>query len=723
MRKLFGLLIVGMCMNSFSSSLSAQQTIKLNDITSGRYAQRGAQYMMSSADGESYYQANDKHSMIIKYSYKTGSAIDTVFNVEKARECTFDSFQGFIISPDEKKLLVFNDYEPIYRHSFKANYYYYDIRRNLVRKLTENKSKQSVPTFSRDGRMLAYVADNNIWLAKFDYGSESQITKDGEYNKIINGATDWVYEEEFGTTYIMDFSADNSLLAFVKFDESEVPEFSFQFYRNQLYPNLFQFKYPKAGEKNSTVSCNVFDVEAKTTRKVQLPDCEYIPKIEFFPTGDDLAVMTLNREQNDFNIYKVNARSTMAKVMLNEKNDRYVNFELARNVKFIGDSFVYLSEKDGYSHLYLYNNSGVLQRQLTSGQYDVTALLAVDPISQTVFYEAADESPLRRNIYKLELKKSKNALTKLSTRSGMNSATFSNNGKYYVNSVSNITTPAYVTMHDATGKELRVLEDNSALKTMLSKVQLATKEFITVKAADGTDLNGYVMKPANFNASKKYPLVMIQYSGPDSQQVYDSFGVDWTEYLVSQGFIVACVDGRGTGARGQEFRKCTYMNLGIKESDDQIAAARHFATLPYIDGSRMAIWGWSYGGYNVLMSMSRGNGIFKAGVAIAPVTDWRYYDSVYTERFMRTPQQNKDGYDNGSALKYANQLQGNLLMIHGSADDNVHYQNALDYTTSLVNANKQFEMFVFPDKDHSIRGASTRAYLFDKVVRFYQNNL
>lgn len=719
MKKSFLFILISVC----TASINAQEQISLQDITSGKYAPRGIQEMVSSPDGESYYQANADNTMIIKYAYKTGLPTDTVFNVKRARECTFDSFQGFIISPDEKKLLVFNDHEPIYRRSFKANYYYYDIRRNMVRKLTENKSKQSVPTFSHDGRMLAYVADNNIWLAKFDYDSESQITKDGDLGKIINGATDWVYEEEFETTSIMDFSADNRLLAFVKFDETLVPKFSFQYYKNELYPDLFSFKYPKSGQLNSKVSVNVFDIDAKTIRKMNIPDSEYIPKIEFLPEGDNMAVTTLNREQNDLNIYLTNGRSAVSKLLLNEKNDRYVDFELARSLHFFGNQCVYLSEKNGYSHIYLYSNTGVLQRQLTSGNFDVTAILAVDPLTQTVFYEAADESPLRRNVYKIDLKKTKSEIVKLSTKSGYNSAQFSTNGKYYVNRYTNAVTPVYITLNDASGKELRVLENNQTLKNRLSQIKLVTKEFMTLKAADGTDLNAYIMKPADFNSSKKYPLVMVQYSGPNSQSVEDKFAIDWTDYIVSQGFIVACVDGRGTGARGQEFRKCTYMNLGIKESDDQIAAAKYFGTLPYIDNSKIAIWGWSYGGYNVLMSMSRGNGIFAAGVAIAPVTDWRYYDTVYAERFMRTPQQNMSGYDNGSPIKLVNKLQGNLLLIHGSADDNVHFQNTMDYSAALVKANKQFDMFVFTDKDHSIRGASNRTYLYNKVIRFLKTNM
>lgn len=704
-----------------TSTVSAQQ-LNLRDITSGKYYAWGVNPVTSSADGESYFQADKNSKKIIKYSYKTGLPIDTIFDVERARECKIESFQGFLISPDEKRLVVYTDYEPIYRHSFKANYYYYDVRRNLIRKLTENKEKQSIPTFSRDGRMLAYVIDNNIWLAKFDYDTESQITKDGEIGKIINGATDWVYEEEFATTRLMDFSADNKLLAFVRFDETEVPMYSMQMYGNQLYPYAQTFKYPKAGEKNSKVTCNVFDIDAKTTRTMNIPeDMEYIPRIEFLPTGDELAIMTLNRDQNKFDMYLANARSSVCRSILREENQRYIDSELIKYIQFFDNQFIYVGEKSGYTHIYLYDKTGVMQKQLTTGNYDVTEFLAVDPATKTVFYQAAEDSPLQRAIYKVDMVKG--IKTKLSTNVGTNNATFSKNGKYFINSFTNLSTPRLTSVHDATGKTLRVLEANEQLKSVLAGLTLPQKEFITVKSADGRDLNALIIKPANFDPSRKYPLVMTQYSGPDSQSVTDAYSMDWTDYLANQGFIVASVDGRGTGARGEDFRKCTYMNLGIYESDDQVAAAKYFSSLPYIDGSKIGIWGWSYGGYNVLMSMSRGNGTFRAGVAIAPVTDWRYYDTVYTERFMRTPQQNMTGYDAGSPIKLANKLEGNLLLVHGSADDNVHFQNTMEYSSALINANKQFDMFVFTDKDHSIRGANNRAYLYEKVIKFFKEKM
>lgn len=703
-------------------TVNAQQ-LELKDITNRKYAQSTIEPITSSHDGESYYQSNKDNNMIIKYDFKSGSPIDTLFNAKTARECTFDTFDGFIISPDEKRILIYTDSEPIYRHSFKANYHYFDTRRNMVSKLTQNKNKQSAATFSKDGRMAAFVIDNDLWLAKFDFETESQITKNGEYGKIINGIPDWVYEEEFGITSLIDFSADGKLLAFVTFDESEVPEFTMQKYNGNLYPELVSIKYPKAGEVNSKVVCNVFDIESKTTRKMDLPmnQIEYIPRIEFLPSGDDLAIMTLNRDQNQFNLYFANARSTVPRLILNEKDNAYIASELIDSFHFLDDQFIYLSEKDGYSHIYLCGNTGVQQKQLTSGNYDVIEILAVDPVSKTVYYQSAEDSPLQRSINKVDM--SKGNKKTLSSKKGYNNATFSSNGKYFINQYSNVSTPAIFTVNDASGKELRILEDNKDLVKELSQITLPTKELTTIKGADGQDLNAYILKPANFDSSRKYPLVMIQYSGPNSQQVLDRYSLDWENYLVSQGFIVACVDGRGTGARGSAFRKSTYMKLGIQESDDQIAAAKYLASLPYIDANKIGIWGWSYGGYNVLMSMSRGNGIFKSGVAIAPVTDWEFYDTVYTERFMKTPQQNPQGYKNASPIQLADQLQGNLLIIHGSADDNVHTQNTMEYVDALIQADKPVDMFIFTDKDHSIQGADNRTYLYNKVVNHFKKNM
>lgn len=706
------LLAISICMYTFG------QTLELKDIVSGVYSPKGVPATVSSTDGEFYFQENPERTKIVKYSYKTGEPVTTVFDVETARDCHIKRFDGFMMSPDENRLLVYTDTEPIYRRSKKANYYYFDIRRNLLKKLTENSSKQQSPVFSNDGRMLAFVVDNNIWIAMFDYGTERQITKDGEFNKIINGSTDWAYEEEFAITELMEFSPDNKLLAFIKFDETNIPEFSFQKFSNQLYPDSETFKYPKAGETNSIVKCNIYDIDSKTTREVTFPDnftYEYIPKIKFAPNSD-LAIMTLNRDQNDFSMFLTNPRTQISKLALREQNDKYINYDFFNSIKFFDDKFTYISEKDGFSHIYLYATNGTPIKQLTSGNYDVMSILAYNPQTNTIFYEAAEESPLKRDIYKIDI--AKGTKTKLNKKSGYNNARFSNNGKYFINNWSNASTPNIITMNDDSGKELRTLEDNKNLFNKLKNTAIPQKEFITVNGANGTPLNGWMIKPTNFNSSQKYPLLMVQYSGPDSQEVLDRFNIDWVSYLANQGYIIACIDGRGTGARGQDFRKTTYMNLGIKESDDQIAAAKYFASLPYIDDSNINIWGWSYGGYNVLMTLSRSKDLFKSGVAIAPVTKWDYYDSVYTERYMKTPQQNQRGYTEGSPINLAKDLSGNLLLIHGSADDNVHFQNTMDYTSALINANKQFDLFVFPDLNHGIPGKENREYLYTKIINF-----
>ena len=704
-------------------SLGAQN-YTLSDIENGKFTPRGVPAMVSSHDGMHYYRTDAGRTAVIKYAYATGDAVDTLFSTGTARNCTFDTFQGFMVSPDENRVLLYRDREQIYRHSFRADYYYHDVRRNMVRRLSEQPSKQMIPVFSPDSKMVAYVIDNDIWLTKFDFDTESQVTTDGEINKIINGATDWVYEEEFAVTRLMAFSPDNSLLAYVRTDESAVKEFSFQTYHKELYPGFHRFKYPKPGEANAAVECRIFDISARTTRTMALPMDKdgYIPRITFTGAPEQLAVMTLNRDQNRFDLYFVNPRSTVAKLILREESKYYVDQDWISSIRFMDDKFTWVSERDGYSHIYLYGLSGTLQKQLTSGSYDVTALLATDTQTQTIFYQAADESPLRRNIYRINIVKGEPQ--KLSPQPGFNSATFSEQGKYFLHRHTDAVTPTVITLHDANGKELRVLEDNSELRATLAAAQLPQKEFITLPAADGiTQLNGWIVKPAGFNPNKKYPVVMVQYSGPNSQQVQDRFNVSWYHALLDEDIVVAAVDGRGTAARGEAFRKSTYMQLGIKESDDQIAAARYLGSLPFIDGERIGIWGWSYGGYNVLMSMSRGNGIFKAGVAIAPVTDWRFYDTVYTERFMRTPQQNNAGYEQGSPVALASKLEGKLLLMHGTSDDNVHLQNSIEYTRALIEANKHFEMFFFPDSDHSIAAGNARSYLNQKVIRFYRDNL
>ena len=719
----FGALLSFLLVGSLAAQ-NGSKRVDLKEITDGQFRQvTNIGEMRSMPDGEHYTAMNDARNMIIKYSYRTGNPVDTLFNTEKARECTFDKFDGYTISSTGHHILVWRDTEPIYRRSFKANVYDYDVRRNYVKPISDSKGKQMIPTFSPDGRMVAYVSDNNIWIRKFDYDTEVQVTKDGEMNKILNGITDWVYEEEFAVTNLMAWSPNSEQLAFVRFDESEVPEYSMQMFGEGLYPGYYNYKYPKAGEKNSKVTLHSYDVTTKDTKELKVPveADSYIPRIVFTNNDDQLAVMTLNRHQNVFNMYYANPKSGVFRLILRDENKAYVDSEWLNSIHFYANSFSYVNEQDGYAHIYLYSPTGVMQRQVTKGNWDVTAFLGYDEATKTVYYESAEESPIRRAIYKIDAKGVK---TKLSTQEGTNNATFSDNFAYYVNQYSNANTPVKITVNETkSNKVLRVLQDNARLVDKLAGYSYAEKEFIKVRTASDYELNAWIVKPVDFDESKKYPVLMFQYSGPNSQQVLDKYSFDWEQYLAANGIITVCVDGRGTGARGEAFRKCTYLRMGELESKDQVEAAQALGKLPFVDKNRMAIWGWSFGGYNTLMAMSVGNGTFKAGIAVAPPTDWKYYDSVYTERCMRTPKENLEGYAATSPIRLAKDLQGKLLLIHGTADDNVHFQQTMDYAESLVPAGKQFEMQVYKDRNHSIYGGNTRYHLYTRMSNFLFDNL
>lgn len=720
--KLVSVLFV-FCANALCAQ-NGGKPVELKDITGGKFRQvTSVGEMRSLPDGEYYTAMNNERSMIIKYSYRSGNTVDTLFNVNTARECTFDKFDGYEISSTGHHIMVWCETEPIYRRSFKSVVYDYDVRRNYVKPISESKSKLMIPTYSPDGRMCAFVRDNNIWIRKFDFDTEVQVTKDGELNKILNGITDWVYEEEFAVTNLMAWSPDSEYLAFVRSDESDVKEYSMQMYGEGTYPSYYNFKYPKAGEKNSTVTLHSYCVQTRDTKHLDVPLDEdgYIPRITFTKNSDQLAVMTLNRQQNLFNMYYVNPKSGVSRLILREENKCYVDSEWLKSIQFLNNGFLYVSEQDGYSHIYMYSPTGVMQRQVTKGNWDVTQLLGIDEATKTVYYESAEESPMQRAVYKIDAKGVK---TKLSTEKGTNNAQFSANFSYYVNRYSNANTPMKITVNETkTKKVLRTLQDNAALNERLAKYNFAKKEFFTVNTASGVELNAWMVKPLNFDENKRYPVLMFQYSGPNSQQVLDSYSFDWERYLSTKDILVVCVDGRGTGARGEAFRKCTYMNMGDLESKDQVEAAHALAELPYVDGDRMAIWGWSFGGYNTLMALTVGKGTFKVGIAVAPPTDWRYYDTVYTERFMRTPQENQRGYDLTSPLKRVKELQGKLLLIHGTADDNVHFKQTMDYAEALVQANKQFDMHVYRDRNHSIYGGNTRFHLYTKMSNYLFDNL
>lgn len=558
----FGALLSFLLVGSLAAQ-NGSKRVDLKEITDGQFRQvTNIGEMRSMPDGEHYTAMNDTRNMIIKYSYRTGNPVDTLFNTEKARECTFDKFDGYTISSTGHHILVWRDTEPIYRRSFKANVYDYDVRRNYVKPISDSKGKQMIPTFSPDGRMVAYVSDNNIWIRKFDYDTEVQVTKDGEMNKILNGITDWVYEEEFAVTNLMAWSPNSEQLAFVRFDESEVPEYSMQMFGEGLYPGYYNYKYPKAGEKNSKVTLHSYDVVTKDTKELKVPveADSYIPRIVFTNNDDQLAVMTLNRHQNVFNMYYANPKSGVFRLILRDENKAYVDSEWLNSIHFYANSFSYVNEQDGYAHIYLYSPTGVMLRQVTKGNWDVTAFLGYDEATKTVYYESAEESPIRRAIYKIDAKGVK---TKLSTQEGTNNATFSDNFAYYVNQYSNANTPVKITVNETkSNKVLRVLQDNARLVDKLAGYSYAEKEFIKVRTASDYELNAWIVKPVDFDESKKYPVLMFQYSGPNSQQVLDKYSFDWEQYLAANGIITVCVDGRGTGARGEAFRKCTYLRMG-----------------------------------------------------------------------------------------------------------------------------------------------------------------
>lgn len=724
MNKINAIILAALVSAGTAGAQTGDKSVSLKEITDGMFRQKTAVgEMRSLPDGEHYTAMNAEQNMIVKYSYRTGKAVDTLFNATTARECEFTKFDGYTISSTGHHILVWRETEPIYRRSYKAAVYDYDVRRNYIKPITDSKEKVMIPTFSPDGRMCAFVKDNNIWIRKFDFDTEVQVTKDGALNKILNGTTDWVYEEEFAVTNLMAWSPDSEYLAYVRTDETEVPEYSMQMYGEGLYPSYYNFKYPKAGQKNSTVSVKAYSVQTRDTKHLDVPMDEdsYIPRITFTRNASQLAVMTLNRHQNIFNMYYVNPKSGVSRLILREENECYVDSEWLSSIHFLSNGFTYVSEQDGYAHIYLYSPTGVLQKQITQGNWDVTRLIGYDEATKNTYYESAEESPLRRAVYKIDAKGVK---TRLTPEEGTNSAAFSANYAYFVNRYSNANTPMRITVNETKSRKvLRTLQDNAELRERLAQYRFGKKEFFTLTTKSGFELNAWMVKPANFDESKKYPVMMTQYSGPNSQQVLDSYSFDWEQYLAANGIIVVCVDGRGTGARGEAFRKCTYLRMGEKESQDQVEAAQALGQYPYIDAGRMAIWGWSFGGYNTLMALSVGHGTFKVGIAVAPPTDWKYYDTVYTERYMRTPQENFDGYAATSPLKKVKDLEGKLLLIHGTADDNVHFMQSMEYAEALVQAGKQFDMHVYKDRNHGISGGNTRYHLYTKMSNYLFENL
>ena len=727
MRKLFYL----MAFLALPALVFAQKkTVTLDDFTKKGTFYPQSVYGLTSMNDGIHFTTLEEGSKIEKYEYKTGKKVGTIMDLKAIEDCPVTYMQGYELNADETKVLFYTNSEKIYRRSFRADYYIYDLVHKELSPLSEN-GKQQVASFSPNGEMVAFVRDNDLYLKKLKFGTESAITEDGEYNAIINGAPDWVYEEEFEFNKAYDWSPDSKEIAFIRFDESNVKEYSFPVYQgshptfeeNALYPDQYRFKYPKAGEENAIVSVHVFNIKNRTTKTMDIGEETdiYIPRVRFTKTEGKLGVMKFNRHQNQFDLMLANTASGICNTIFTHRNDYFVDQNVLDNLQFLDDNkhFVYVGEMDGYNHIYLYTLAGAKVAQVTKGKWDVTKYLGYDTKNKLFYYEAAAKSPLKREVYAASAD-GKKKIT-FSTKEGTNSASFSKGFKYYINYFSNATTPTLVTLHDGKGKLVRTLKDNADLKERVEGFNLSTKDFFSFKTSEGIELNAWMVKPLNFDANKEYPVLMVQYSGPNSQQVLDKWSIGWEQYLASEGYIVACVDPRGTGARGEEFRKCTYLNLGEIESHDQIEAAKYFGSLPYVDASRIGIWGWSYGGYMTTMCLSKSD-VFKMGIAVAPVTSYRYYDSIYTERYMRTPKENPKGYEN-CPMNLAENVKGRLFLIHGTADDNVHYQNTIEYVDRLVQAGIQFDMFSYTNRNHSIYGGNTRSHLYKMKADYIFRNL
>ena len=721
MRFLYFLLICSLSVNSIVSAQEKQVTVE--DIYTDQFQTQGMDVLRSMNNGKQYTVLNkDPYRGLVsvdRYDYNTLEKVGTIISTGDVEG--LEDFSSYSFSKDETKLLLATEVESIFRRSTLGIFYVYDIASKELVKINEAKIQE--PTLSPDGNKVAYVKDNNLFLMDFVNGETQQITKDGVRNKIINGVTDWVYEEEFSFVRAFEWNSDGSIIAFLRFDETNVPEFSMDVYGTDKYPSQHVFKYPKAGEENAIVSLHTYDLESGELTNIDLGDAYYVPRIKFMNDKSSLTVQTMNRHQNHLKFHLVDMKTGTVSLLLEEKDKAYV--DIHDNLTFLADdSFIWTSEKDGWNHIYLHKSNGELMNQVTHGEWEVTKYYGYDQNDDKIYYQSTENGSINRGVYSIESNgKKKKALA---VTEGQNSASFSADFTYFINNYSSAITPPVYTLHKAlTGKKVKDILDNAALSKKLAGYEISPKEFSTINI-NGKDLNMYMIKPTDFDASKKYPLFMYQYSGPGSQNVSNSWmGSNdyWHQLLVSQGYIVACVDGRGTGFKGSDFKKVTYLNLVKYETEDQIAAAKKLSAFEYIDEDRTGIWGWSFGGHMATNSLLRGNDTFEMAIAVAPVTSWRFYDTIYTERFMRTPEENPSGYDDNSPFNYPELLKGDYLLIHGSGDDNVHVQNTMRMVEALVQANKQFDWAIYPDKNHGIYGGNTRIHLFNKMTDFVKAKL
>ena len=706
--------------------LIAQQKLTVEEIYSGAFRTETMDELFAMKNSNQYTVLNfDRSSRSMQldlYDFATLQKINTIVDSKNFPELA-DGIDSFVFSKDEKQLLIANNTNAIFRYSFTADYFLYNL---ASKKLTKIASQLQEPTFSPDGFKIGFAKENNLFI--YDIASEkiTQVTTDGKKNSVINGITDWVYEEEFAFVRAYDWSADSKKLAYIRFDESQVPEFSMTIFQKELYPKMETFKYPKAGEKNSEVSLFVYDVNTGSSKEVNLGNYNdfYIARMKWTNDANVLCAQVLNRHQDNLDLLFIDGTTATSKVVLNEKDKAYI--DVTDNLTFLKDnSFIWTSEKDGFNHIYVYDKTGKLKNQVTKGNWEVTAYYGLDEKTKTVFYQSVENGSTIRDVYRIGLD-GKNKV-KLSSQIGTNSATFSPNFQYFINTYSSTTQPTVYTLNYAKdGKQIQSIIDNKALAEKLIKYNLPVKEFFEITTEKGNKLNAWMIKPKDFDANKKYPVFMYQYSGPGSQQVDNKWNTAndyWFMMLSQQGYITVCVDGRGTGFKGAAFKKVTQKQLGKLEVEDQIDAANVIGNYSYVDKSRIGIFGWSYGGFMSSNCLFKGAEVFKMAIAVAPVTNWRFYDSIYTERYLQTPQENASGYDDNSPINFVSKLKGNFLLIHGSADDNVHVQNSMQMVEALVQANKQFEWAIYPDKNHGIYGGKTRIQLYNKMTNFIKEKL
>ena len=726
MKRLF---IIGFSIMLVNNLCAQKKNITLEDIwTKGTFAAGGVYGLVSMNDGIHYSTLAE--GKVLQYEYAKASLPEVVVSENDLKmDGKIIPIDDYQFSPNETKILIATGTEQIYRHSTRENYYVYD-RKTKVLTAVSNGEKQMYASFSPDGTKVGFVRGNNIFIKDLASGKETQVTVDGSYNNIINGATDWVHEEEFAFSTAYFWSPDSKKIAYYKFDESKVKEFSFNEFNKQLYPTEYKFKYPKAGEDNSIVTIHVYDLVSTSDKLIDIgtETNQYIPRVKWTKDPGILSIVRMNRYQNKLDLLFNNVAKGESKLVYTESCDTYIDIHESQGdyVYFSADNlnFYIMQERDGYNHIYRYDMTGKLVNQVTKGHWDVVNFQGIDEKTKTIFYTASETTATEKDIY--SIKTDGTGKKKVSTEKGTHIPEFSKGMKYYINTFSTANNPSFISIYDSKGKQIRILENNDELIKKMAEFDISNKELFMFKTSEGIELNAWMIKPSNFDATKKYPVFLTFYGGPGSNKVNNSFdGRDffWHQLLAEKGYIVMCVDNRGTMYRGKAFKHATYKQLGKLEVADQIETAKYLGQLPYVDKTRIGTFGWSYGGYLSSLCITKGADYFKMAIAVAPVTNWRYYDNIYTERFMSLPQENASGYDDNSPINHVSKLKGKYLLIHGSADDNVHYQNTMEMVNALVNANKQFDLFIYPDKNHSIYGGKTRLHLYNKMTDFILNNL